>query len=112
MKTIRPSTKLTFPRLPDGLHSVALGNGSRFDIGKLTMPDGTILIAVVDYGAYTFGHYATAGYVAEKLGFRGLEGDAANLADLINDQLPEPSRLALKRQGYYSPQLLEKGVLA
>ena len=100
--TIRPTAPGIFPYLKNGLHSVALGNGSRFDVGVMRTEGGK-LISIVGHGAYVFGHFATTGYVASKLGL--LEGDAANIADLINCQVGSMT-MPSDVQGDYNPSLL------
>jgi hypothetical protein len=104
MKPIRPNLAGAFPRLPSAEPvEVALGNGSQFTIA-IVPNDGRVLIAVEGKGAYTFGHTAHPSYVQEKL--KVMNGDAVNLADLINDQLFEPG--SIPRHGYYYPTLCNK----
>jgi len=104
MTTIRPNKLGVFPRLETGVHQVCLGNSSMFNIGIFaeTFP---LFVAIESHGAYGFGVTAHAGYVKDKLKLR-FEGDAANIADFINDQLYEPG--SIERQGEYTEQLCAK----
>lgn len=101
---ITPFAVGRFPVLPDGVYSVALGNGTRFTIailrakgplcdshpacvlGKVHVPSG-IFVAVECWGAYHFSYGYDPGYVASKLGLREYMGDAANIADFLDCQL-------------------------
>lgn len=101
---IRPSkVEKRFPRLKDGLHQVALGNMTSFEVAVLQHGDG-VVIGVIGKGCYTFSGYASSGYVSEKMKLG--EGDAGNLADFINDQ---NFNHLMTRQGQYEyPDLLAK----
>lgn len=98
MKTIQPDQNGVFPEAtPNEAFSLELGNGTRV----------TAMVCAGSYfGIETYGRYggfypimvpANAGYIMEK--FRLLDGDAANFADFINDQLFEPGERP--RQGRY-----------
>ena len=104
MTTIRPTKSGVFPRLKTGVHQVCLGNSSMFDIGIIVFDRG-IFAGINGYGAYHFAFRADAGYLQDKLKIR-FEGDATNIADLINDQLYEPG--SIERQGEYTEQLCAK----
>jgi len=101
MNPTRPNKNGIFPILPDGVHTVALGNGTQHQIIKYQDVYG-----VLGKGCYEFSHFAHAGYVQQKLGFGSYEGDAANFADFINDQLG----VGAERQGWYYEDLCEKEV--
>lgn len=105
MTTIRPSINGTFPRLKTGVHEVCLGNSSMFNIGLIVTEDKPPFVAVEGHGAYSFGLVADPGYVQAKLNLRW-EGDAAHIADFINDQLFTPG--FIKRQGTYAKRLCAK----
>ncbi len=101
-KDIRPNKNGIFPKLEPGLHGVAIGNGSRFDIG-IIHSDGDIFVAIERHGAYRFGHHVHPSYVWQKLNV--IEGDAENIADLINDQL---GCGVVGRYGKYYPEMTAK----
>lgn len=105
MTAIRPNKSGVFPRLETGVHQVCLGNSSMFDIGIIVFPAAGLFVGIYGYGAYSFAFRADAGYVQDKLKLR-FGSDAANIADLINDQLYEPG--SVKRQGEYTEQLCAK----
>lgn len=84
--TIRPNNAGIFPMAPrNEVFDLALGNGTQFQVLVNVGPRG-LFLAVENRGAYTFVTRATPGYVAEKLDLKRYMGDAANLADFINDQ--------------------------
>jgi len=105
MTTIRPTKSGVFPRLETGVHQVCLGNCTMF-VTAIIHGDHGLFIGIEERGAYRFGHRADAGYVMEKLRLAPFKGDAANIADLINDQLYEPG--SVERQGKYTEQLCAK----
>jgi len=79
---------------------IALGNGTAYDIGMMWVDperdgDTSLLVSIVDKGAYTFSRDVHWSYAMEKL--RLLKWDAENLADFINRQLG----LSGKPQGHY-----------
>jgi hypothetical protein len=103
MNPIRPNQAGVFPTVGAGVFSVALGNMSQFRIGIIPNGEG-LFVAVEGIGAYEFFGYAHRSYIEEKLDI--LDGDAANLADFINDQLEPGSQ----RQGYYMKHLCTEGL--
>jgi hypothetical protein len=105
MTTIRPNKQGVFPRLSNGVHDVALGNGTQFRI-VLHKTGYVVTVGIVTRGCYEFACRADAGYVADKLFLAPFDGDAANIADLINDQMYEPG--SIERQGHYSESLCAK----
>lgn len=102
--TIRPNHQGLFPRLGLGVHDVALGNGTQFRIGIVPSFAGSIMVGVIGRGCYEFTHHVHASYVAEKLNL--MDGDAANMADFINDNLYQQSAYVSKRQGHYLESLV------
>lgn len=85
-KPIRPTTRGQFPRLKTGLHSVALGNMTQYDIAIIHSDDGTVTVGICSKGCHTFNVAGThPSYVEEKL--KLLDGDAANVSDMIRSQL-------------------------
>lgn len=103
MTTIRPNKQGIWPRLMSGIYSLALGNGTQFEAMLLT--ENGVALGLYGRGCYGFCIQADAGYVASKLGLTHYIGDAANIADFINDQLFEPG--SVKRQGRYFDKLCE-----
>lgn len=84
MKVIRPTSKGVFPVLEDGIHHVALGNMTQYEIAVMRSKP-SLFVGIVGKGCYTFGPFlAHPSYVQEKLEI--LEGDANNMADFINSQ--------------------------
>lgn len=104
MTPIRPNKFGVFPRLETGVYQVCLGNSSMFDIGIIVFDRG-VFVGIYGYGAYSFAVRVDAGYAQDKLKLK-FKGDAANIADLINDQLYEPG--SIERQGEYTEQLCAK----
>ena len=99
LTTIRPNKEGSFPKLKDGIHDLALGNGTQFRI-VISYPRGCHLyVGIVGKGCYNFRLPAHPGYVMDKLKLAPFKGDAANLCDFINDQLDWPAERA--RQGNY-----------
>ena len=97
---IRPKQGGAFPHLlADGVHEVALGNGSQFRLAVFWPESGGLFCGVIGKGCYLFMHSPFPGYVAEKMGI--LEGDAENLADFIACQFGE----APQPFGHYNPHL-------
>ena len=100
--TIRPTKSGVFPRLETGVHDVALGNMTQFRIGIIRASvhgqDG-LFVGVETRGAYHFSNRADTGYVMDKLKLAPYDGDAAHIADFINDQNFEPGEI--ERQGTY-----------
>jgi len=85
---IRPTPTGRFPILDNGLHTVSLGNMTRWDIVVLHLHDrGAVVVGVMGKGAWEFSIKAHPSYVQEKMGGKVIEGDADNLADFINCQL-------------------------
>jgi len=99
MNIIRPYTHGIFPILEDGLHTVALGNGTQWEITIMRQDRGTI-IGIIGKGCYLFNHNAHPAYVQEKLKVGA--GDAANVADFINCQTGCTDRV----NGWYVPGLM------
>lgn len=96
-ETIRPNIKGVFAKVSDGLHTVALGNGTQFEIGVMKVGAG-ILFSIVGKGCYAFdraGH--DWGYVGSKFDFKGCDGDARNFADFVSSQFTHE----FKAQGEY-----------
>jgi hypothetical protein len=104
MKVIRPTSTGVFPVLEDGLHHVALGNMTQYEIAIIRSAPH-LFIGIVGKKCYTFGPFrAHPSYVQEKLGL--LEGDANNMADFINSQYgfsATPGRI--EYHGYYHERL-------
>lgn len=101
---VRPNAAGAFPRLADGAHSVALGNGRQYEVVivrgrtiKRQLGEFPTLVAVIGKGAYWFSQFLHGSYACEKLGIP--RDDADNLADFINDQLS----INAARQGKYDP---------
>ena len=87
---IRPKLNGVFPILPDGLHIVALGNGTQYEV-CITRTERGIVFGIIGNGCYTFGfgghHY---GYIIEKMGISPMfKGDAMNFSDLITSQFTQ-----------------------
>lgn len=106
MKAIRPTSKGVFPIVEDGLHQVALGNATQFEIAIMRADRG-LFIGIIGKKCYTFGPFkAHPAYVQEKLGV--MEADANNIADFINSQYgfsATPGQI--EYHGYYYPNLTE-----
>jgi hypothetical protein len=102
--TVRPSkVEKRFARLDTGIHTVALGNMTSFQV-MVVHRDEDIGIGIVGVGCHTFSNFVSKGYVMEKLKLG--DGDAGNVADFINDQLYVQ---LMDRQGRYDyPDLLAK----
>lgn len=86
--------------------TVNLGNGTAFAIGMfwfLDDGDRRLFMGVEGHGAYPFRGFVHWTYAAKKLGL--LEGDAMNIADLLNRQLGHNEGSA---QGEYDGALLLK----
>jgi hypothetical protein len=104
MNTIRPTAPGLFPVLPDGTHTVALGNASQFKIHlQRRAGGGELFVGVLSFGCYAFTFPPHPSYIAEKL--RLEPGDAENVADLIACQFGQPPT---QPEGYYNPRLLAK----
>jgi hypothetical protein len=102
MREIRPTKEGKWPILGNGAPfrgQVALGNMTQYKMTLWHCEDG-LVIAIDERGAYSFNSYSHWAYVQDKLGLK-YEGDARNIADLINDQFRE----LCDRQGEYNPQL-------
>lgn len=100
--TIRPTKSGVFPRLETGVHQVALGNSTQFTIGIIhagVHGQCGLFVGVEARGCYHFANRADRGYVMDKLKLDPFDGDAANIADFINDQNFEPGEI--ERQGTY-----------
>jgi hypothetical protein len=97
---IRPNAQGVFPRVINGPHQLALGNMTQFSI-LVYRSNGTLHLGIEGKGCYCFGIAADKAYVAEKLGLT-FTGDAANVADFINDQL---TKMPAPRQGQYEEGL-------
>lgn len=106
MKVIRPTSKGVFPIVEDGLHQVALGNATQFEIAIMRADRG-LFIGIIGKKCYTFGPFkAHPAYVQEKLGI--MEADANNVADFINSQYgfsATPGQI--EYHGYYYPNLTQ-----
>lgn len=99
MNIIRPYTHGIFPILEDGLHTVALGNATQYEIAIMRRDRGTV-IGIIGKGCYVFSHNAHPAYVQEKLNVGA--GDADNVADFINCQTGCTERV----NGRYYPRLM------
>lgn len=103
MNTLRPNPQGVFPIAPHGTpFDLALGNGTQHRVLLAMDSGGYLFVAVMGRGAYRFCTNAHPSYVMEKLGMKPYEGDAANLADFINDQYFWPG--STPRFGCYSPE--------
>ncbi len=103
---IRPTWTGVFPRLPDGIYQVALGNMSQFEVAVIHNP-GKVFVGIVGKKCYTFTNSHHEGYIEEKLGVDG--SDATNMADFIACQLGllnEQGEVAIPR-GHYMPHLCD-----
>lgn len=102
MSEIRPDADGNFPHLCDGTDTfrgrVATGHGSAYMVTMFVTDHMQLFVGVEGLGCWTFhvDGFVSADYVAEKI--RGLGGDAANIADLIQDQGPYA---LCDRQGRY-----------
>lgn len=97
---IRPKQGGAFPHLlAEGIHEVALGNGSQFRLAVFWPESGGLFCGIVGKGCYLFPHPPHPEYVREKMGV--LEVDAENLADFIACQFGE----APQPFGHYNPRL-------
>jgi hypothetical protein len=83
MNTIRATSPGSFPYLNDGVHTVALGNMTQYEI-LIHRHRHSLWIGICGKGCYPFSHKAHPNYVQEKL--KILEADANNVADFINCQ--------------------------
>ena len=101
-KTIRPTIDGVFPQLPDGLHDVALGNGTQYRV-MIHRTDTDIAFGILGLGCYVFSHGdQDPMYVSEKMGIRKMhEGDARNFSDFITSQFSQ----TFTRLGNYYPTL-------
>lgn len=70
--------------LPSGLHTVALGNASQFEVCLFRTRMG-LVVGIIGKGCYKFNIRPDAGYIEEKLKVR--DGDAMNMADFVQCQL-------------------------
>jgi hypothetical protein len=106
MNPIRPTSKGVFPIVEDGLHQVALGNATQFEIAIMRVDQG-LFIGIVGRGCYKFGPFnAHPAYVQEKLGI--MLSDANNVADFINSQYgfsATPGQI--EYHGHYYPNLTQ-----
>lgn len=108
---VRPNKAGKFPNVihnaSEGEHTltqVALGNMTQYRLLVAVTRRG-VFIAIEGIGAYEFQGFAHKGYVADKLNIKH-EGDAANLADFINDQHAYGIDQAIhERQGAYMEHL-------
>jgi hypothetical protein len=100
--TVRPDASGTFP-VVEGLRSVALGNGSQFEVSVSKCSDSAgRVIGVLGHGCYVFRSWVHWTYAKQKLNL--LDGDALNMADFINCQLNgNPGDV----QGRYNPPLCD-----
>ncbi len=85
--------------------SVALGNMTQWTFSAFWLPNGYLMVAIENKGAYQFRYFVDAGYAAEKLGLR-FSGDGANVADWINAQLDLPGEYPV--QGKYDRKLCKE----
>lgn len=87
---IRPKLNGVFPILPDGLHTVALGNGTQYEVAVLHT-GRCIVFGIIGHGCYRFGcggHHIE--YIIEKMGISPMfKGDAMNFSDLITSQFTQ-----------------------
>lgn len=104
MTPIRPNQQGVFPRVTNGVHEIALGNGTQHRI-LVHAAHGILAIGIMGKGCYEFGHTAHPAYVMEKLGLHPYEGDANHVADFINDQIYQPGFIG--RHGAYAESLCQ-----
>lgn len=106
--SIRPNRLGQFPKLLLPFYGdVSLGNGTQYKIGMFICPNGRLFVGVENKGAYTFGSWCHHSYAKEKLNLR-FEGDARNIADLINCQLGHPLEFeGVACQGGYDKNMCE-----
>lgn len=84
-QNVTPLRDGSFPRVMlNGLISLSLGNGSRFDV-CLTPTEQGLLVAVVRHGAYFFAFAPDAGYLGGKL--KLMDGDAEPMARFVAAQM-------------------------
>ena len=87
---IRPKLNGVFPILPDGLHNVALGNGTQYEV-CVTRTERGIVFGIIGKGCYEFnrgGH--DYGYIIDKMGINpAYKGDVMNFSDLITSQFTQ-----------------------
>lgn len=87
---IRPKLNGVFPILPDGLHNVALGNGTQYEV-CITRTERGIVFGIIGKGCYRFGcggHHIE--HIIEKMGINpAYKGDAMNFSDLITSQFTQ-----------------------
>lgn len=87
---IRPKLNGVFPILHDGLHNVALGNGTQYEV-CITRTERGIVFGIIGKGCDEFnrgGHDVS--YVIEKMGIIPMfKGDAMNFSDLITSQFTQ-----------------------
>jgi hypothetical protein len=102
---VRPSRDGHFPRLLPGVirnfyGRVSLGNGTAWQFGAFKTMSG-IFVGIVGHGAALFTRPIMPIDAAADLNIYEM-GDAANVADLINDQFDGERR---PRFGRYTPEL-------
>ncbi len=86
MQVSRPDMGGNFPRLENGVHDVALGNGTLLEM-LVFKSRGVLNLGVFGHGCYKFSSFVSAGFASEKLFSGGGLADAAHVADFINCQL-------------------------
>lgn len=84
--------------------AVALGNSTQYRMGVLKTVKG-LFIGIEGRGAYEFQSFAHKSYVQQKLNLE-FEGDAANVADLVNYLLGIHDEKTLP-QGRYDEKLCD-----
>lgn len=94
---IRPNAEGVFPRLVNGPHRLALGNGTAYDI-LVFKTNGVLYLGIEGVGCYHFALPPDVAYVAEKFRLDRVMGDAMNLTDFVWDQIAPGA----PRQGRYS----------
>jgi len=99
--TIRPTPQGRFPKLADGIHSLALGNGTQFEVLLADDKFGTIVLGVFGYGLWRFTRSACPSYIVERL--KVCRSDAGNLCDFLRDQFGSDMR----NYGSYDPDLCQ-----
>jgi hypothetical protein len=102
---IRPKLNGVFPILPDGLHNVALGNGTQYEVCIIRTERG-IVFGILGRGCYEFDRGShDVSYVIEKMNIRRIFiGDAMNFSDLITSQFTQ----VFTPIGGYQPNLCAK----
>ena len=87
---IRPNINGVFPILRDGLHNVAMGNGTQYEV-CITRTERGIVFGIIGKGCYTFGfggHHCE--YIIDKMGINPhYTSCARNTTDRIPSQFTQ-----------------------